>query len=460
MNPDVKHGATHRNKKRSIVRLVLGSSILVSVGYCFLFLASARTSDSINSPWQVVPSFFFLAYFVALCLTAYSILASRIGRSESLVYVSLLLVVPALAFTIVVSNPFTSVNTLYAEMNRQLFTYGRFTSDPSQPDAISSPIKKVLLQAGGHFMDVALLKFLQIDPFHLSIYSIPLIFAIAVSVASYQLGNLMMPQDRKFALLMPLAFLFSQHNVFLFTPPGKPESLALGFLFVSLLFWFKYLKTGLKRELGVALVISASVLLIHQYVGIIAVYVALLALTSKALNRTGLRVLKGVAIAAIAISPIFVLLPVLHYSSGVANIQVEKFAITSGLNPTKTLNVLFPPLKLQLQGGIGEVLFNTLMNNFNYVMYVLIAIGIAAGRFLKIDGTFISILAALVVISLEAMVITENFIPTDTSYRFLFYASFFSFPLVGALFYGAARSKVLTTHVKASTQQVKEVEGL
>lgn len=458
VHPQGKRRAATRNGKVSAIRLVLGLSIIVSIGYSLLFLTSARTSDSIAAPWKVVPPEFFLAYFVALSLTVYSILTGRIGRSESLVYATLLIIVPALAFTIVVSNPFTSVNTLYAEMNRQLFTYGRFTSDLSQPDAISSPIKKVLLQAGGHFMNVILLKFLQIDPFYMSLYSVPIIFTIAVSVTSYHIGNLMMPNHRKFALLLPVAFLFSQHNVFLFTPPGKPETLALGFLFVSLLFWFRYLRSHMKRELGVALVLTVAVILIHQYAGIVAICVALLALTSRVPNRNGIRVLKGAAIAAITISPIFLLLPALHYASGYANIQTEKFAITSGLDLGKTMNVLFPPVKLELEGGLGEILFSTVLNNFNYLMYALVALGIRASHRLGIDGSFTIILVALVVISLEAMVITENFIPTDTSYRFLFYASFFAFPLVAAMFYRASRTEMPTQQMKLAAPQVSEAD--
>ena len=90
-----------------------------------------------------------------------------------LLYIFLLYLIPGLGFTIISKNPFTGVNAMYAEGNRQLFYFGKFVTDFSQQEALSSPIKKAILQVGGHFLDTTMSKFLQINPSFLSIYSVP-----------------------------------------------------------------------------------------------------------------------------------------------------------------------------------------------------------------------------------------------------------------------------------------------
>ena len=264
-----------------------------------------------------------------------------------------------------------------------------------------------------------------------------------VLLSAYGLAMLLKPNNQKFFFILAIGFFFSQHNIFLYTPPGKPETLALGFLMVSIYLWFRYLKCQSRREWIAPSLTSAATILIHQYVGLLAIYIIAIVLILKYLPTRSSKCsfLRISFIFLLIISPSIILLPILYKISSLASIPETHFTITSGsLDISKTINLLFPPfIWNEKLTSNAERIFYAFINNYNYFLYALILLGVVTGILLKIDKDFLTIFGSLVLICLQIMILVENFMPTELSYRFLYYTSLLSFPLISIGIYGVVR---------------------
>ncbi|WP_415280933.1 hypothetical protein [Candidatus Nitrososphaera sp. FF02] len=414
----------------SIIIQVLLAGLLI---YGFATMVSVRTSESIASPWDVIPIGFFISYVLGISILFYAVLRNKLTMRKSIPFLFFFYLLPALAFTIILENPFTGVNVMYSEGNRQLSNYGRFVSDPSQEEALSSPIGKSLLQVGGHFLDVVFAKYLQVDPFVISLYSIPIIFCLLTVISLYAISSTLKPYAKAFSVLLVLAFFYSQHNIFIFTPPGKPETLALGFLITCLFLSLNFLKSTSVRTIVPLIIITFCSFLIHQYVGLVGLFALAVVVILKYLPRTKPvhRILKPITLGLVILTPSTIMLPILDQISGFINVEEEKFSIAGSFDPVKTTDVLFPPFKPANSTNI----FDVFVNNFHYVFYGIVALGFLAGIITNVDREFLVLFAVLLAICMQMVILVENFVPTDVSYRFFYYTNFVAIPIVAIGFY-------------------------
>src|SRR5206468_3760479 len=103
----------------------------------------------------------------------------------------------------------------------------------------------------------------------------------------------------------------------------------------------------------------------------------------------------------------------------------------------KTIGVLFPPFVWSVNSSfIGENIFYSFINNYNYFLYALVLLGLFMGISLKIDKNFLIVFGSLILVCLQLMVFIKNFVPTELAYRFLYYTSILSIPLIGVGIYG------------------------
>jgi hypothetical protein len=413
----------------AILQIILVGTIL----YGFASLISVRTDESIASPWEVVPAGFFVSYILGISVLFYAILTNKLTLTKSIPFLFFFYLIPALAFTIILENPFTGVNVMYSEGNRQLSNYGRFVSDPSQEEALSSPIGKSMLQVGGHFLDTIFAKYLQVNPFVVSLYSVPIVFSLLIVISLYAIGTMLRPSDKVLPTLTMLAFFSSQHNIFIFTPPGKPETLALGFLVACIFLSFKFLKSKNIRSIVPVTIIAFCALLIHQYVGMISLFALAVVLTLKYFpsTRPPYHILRLIVIGFIAITPFTIVLPLLDQASKIANVTAERFTVAGSFDLEKTTNVLFPAFNPANSTNI----FDAFINNFHYIFYGMVIFGFLVGIYTRIDKEFLMLFGVLIAICMQMVILVENFILTDVSYRFFYYATFVAVPVVAIGFY-------------------------
>jgi len=328
------------------------------------------------------------------------------------------------------------------ELDRMLATYGKFVPGPQDPEVIGSFIGKAILQVGGHVGNVAIAKLFQVDPRSIGLLFVPVIFVMMVAMATFDLMNSLVPEKKRLALLCSASFLVSQHNVFLFTPPGKPETLALGMLLVNIMLWLRYLQSkGSKLPaLAASIIMLAVITVIHQYVGLFALFLGALALMFSILRPfdSGLARIK-IGLALIG-SLLFIwiggFVPLHLYVSSLKGHPVGGGIIDlSVFSFSESIKTIAPPLWWTEGLSVLEQLIFTFINNSAYFTYALIAVGVFAAFKYKLNKCWLAMTLGVIPLSLAYMVLAVNFVALAPPYRFFYYMNFLAFPLIGVGLY-------------------------
>ena len=407
----------------------------ISLALSFYLLFTARTGESIPSPWSVVSNWFYVSLFLAKVLLMVKIFRGKTHPILLLIYLILIIFVPASGYLIVLHHPYaTNMMANNLEGDRRLTAYGR------------SPVGKYKLELGGHIGNAALIKIFQCDPRSFALLFVPALFTVIVVFATFDLVSLLAPGKRRLALLCSASFLASQHNIFLFTPPGKPESLALGMLLVNIMFWLMYLCDKGYRATSVtaSLVTLAAIVLIHQYVGLFALFIAVLALAFSLFRPFHGGILRAGVGFVLVSSLLFTWVscfPLLHSFTTIlvgyaplGHIDIGAFTVTN------FLKTIAPTIWLWKGPSLFEQLLLTFINNSAYLTYALILVGVFAAVKYDLNKYWLTMSLSVILLALAYFSVVANFftIPTmaaSNSYRFFYYLNFLAFPLMGTGMY-------------------------
>jgi len=99
------------------------------------------------------------------------------------------------------------------------------------------------------------------------------------------------------------------------------------------------------------------------------------------------------------------------------------------------LRVVFPPIWSERGLNLSEQLFYGYLNNFRYIFFFLLYLGIKEYLKRKLSVELLVMVTALVYISFASMIIQTiyfpDFEPQLAGFRFEFYMNFISYPVVG-----------------------------
>ena len=427
--------------KEWIARLNLGVLDLfflsmIGLGYYFLF--AARTGESIPPPWTLVSGGFFLCLILA---TATLVIKIWHGKSPSgllLFYTILLVLIPAFGLLILMHQPYlTMKGAISVEWDRAVTEFGRFVSDPSHPEAIKSVMDKSIIEIGQNIGNTFVIKLFQFPPAKFGLFFVPILFTPMVVLTAFDLIRSLAPSRKELALLCSLSFLAIQHNIFLFTPPGKNETFALGLFMVSMMLWIKLLPgEKFKWVSFIALVILlGAILLIHQYVGLFALFLAVSALILFLVKpfQGGLPRLWLWLGLTIGFMVVWVYgYPYLHsLASYLVGGPVGGTVGVDKLTISRFIDTIAPPLWLGEGLGIFQGIFYGFINNSVYFTYALIILAVIAAFRYRLNKNWLAVILAPIILAFVYFGVVGNFHEISESYRFFYYFNFLAFPLIG-----------------------------
>ena len=433
--------------RETMAGLNLGSLDLLflsMVGLSFYFLFAARTGESIPPIWSIVSGRFFVCVLLA---TVFLLLKIWHGKSPSgllLFYIILLILIPACGFLIVTKHPYDMKNAFGLESDWKVTEFGRFVTNPAHPEEATSLIGKSILEKGQSTGDVFLIKLFQLPPLKFALFFIPILFTFVTVLASFGLMRSIAPNQKGLALLCSLSFLATQHNIFLFTPPGKNESFALGILLVNVMLWVKFL---LEQRFSWAsflapVLLTAAILLIHQFVGLFALFLALSVLTFFWLKplEGGLSHLLlwiGLSLCSMLIW-VYGYPYLLFLSTYLTGTQVGGIVSINQLTLARFIGTIAPPLWSKEGLGVFQGIFYGFTNNSVYVTYTLIILGAIAAFIYRLNKNWLAITLSLIVLAFGYFAAVGNFHEFRETYRFFYYFNFLAFPLMGVGLYWIA----------------------
>jgi hypothetical protein len=424
---------------------------LVLIFSSYLFLYVARTGESLGSPFDVVSPYFFVAYFFAILVLLDLVFRvsekSLVIRSSAnrqifklnekhliLILTILLVSVPASVYLLVLKYPAehgVSLNIAWAQL---LDKFGRFVTDPSHVERQSFWLHKEFGDYTGHYVLVSLVsKFLQINVESVQLYITAIFFSICVPVTTYFTTIMVLPRKNNQAALLVSALVgFSQYTLFLLTPPNKPESYAMVLLLVTILFSIRY-ASG-KSSFILPLGFSLATLMTHSYAGQYSLIVLVLAVYLKKTNFTYVTLNKKKIFGLAALIGVF--LPSLIYVHEVGTL-VKYFdaPLRPTLDVTQWVRLIFPKIWDDPTLAFPQQILYQYLNNFTYILYMVLAIGLVWSIKKKIDLKWIVLLSGLSSVALANTIVFKFFYPTQGYagewFRSFYSFSFISFPLAG-----------------------------
>ena len=424
---------------------VLDFLFLTMVGLSFYFLFATRTGESIPPPWNLVRGQFFISLILATAVLLIKIWRGKSPSGLLLFYVILLVLIPALGLVILTHNPYDMKNALGLNDDWRVAEFGRFVSHSTQQEAATSIIHKAIIGKGQTMGDAFLIKLLQVSPLKFALFFIPILFTLMVVCASFDLMHCLAPGRKGLAPLCSLSFLATQHGIFQFTPPAKNEAFALGLLMVSVMLWVKFLQGQRFRWASfiAPVLLAAAISLIHQYVGLFALFLASSSLSLFLLKPFHGGLPRLLSWLGLSIGLIFVWIygfPYLlsladylaGYSVGGGQIAIHQFTLS------KFIKAIAPPLWSAEGLGAWQSIFYSFVNNSAYLTYTLIILGAIAAFRYKLNRSWLAISASLIVLAFGYHGIVGNFHVFQESYRYFSYFNLLAFPLMGVGLYWLA----------------------
>lgn len=421
-----------------------------------------RTGESIKTFWDFInPTLFFLPFFGAACIAVFATVNHKISHKRTLLYITVLALVVALIPIVFLRFPQTHMMGDNIGWTREFNQFGMFISAPGQIERASGPIHKQFEFVGYDTIMVTLSRLLNVDPAVFDILLTPIMFAFYIPLSAYVLIRTILPKVPQAASMGAIAGLISQHIIFLLFPPGKPETLALVFLLFSCLFWTAYLVRK-NVSIFVPLLFSFATVFIHPNVGVFALAAVSISAylhimrpyDQSGRNTVFVRLTKfGYIVLTIALSMSLILA---YYLSNF--LRLTQFQVSPIIDLGEWLKVIFPsfvqPQVLVSFEGIRDLY----LNNFTYIWYLFVFIGGLLSVRWNSNRKYMWLIVPLVFLSLASMMVQQFFFTTSWAreyYRFFYYLTFITFPLVGLSLYGL--TEFLTSKIKwKPTQKTRE----
>lgn len=448
---------------------------------CFLLLYVSRTGESLRTPWDVVSPFFFVFYFLSNCILLYIIFLKEKNYRTGilLLFLSIQIFLLPSVYFLVLKYPYPErgVASLIAH-ERNFIKYGKFIWWPGDIERSSGIIHKNFEYIGRFIIIAVFSKFLSLDPFYLD-FIIPLIFSIYLPTTTYMLVCYIKPKREKMALVSSLAFLFSQHNIFILVPPTKGPVLALVYLQISIFFWLKYIKR--KNNIFVPIIYTIASSLFHQYVAQYALITALVSIylshfspfsnyTFTLQHKAGCTIIKfntkHFIKSRFKLLIFLAILCISSFSLIFMYLIGDYLGVISGnFNPQwhfgKWIGLIFPPIQDHPELPFFERLLYFFLDNFSYVLYFLILLGLLYSFVIKVDLDWVVVTITLILVSFSNMIIQEFFFPdmgwAREYYRFVVYMNFVSFVLVGIAIYWLINRYVTRIRISVGMLQKERV---
>jgi hypothetical protein len=342
-------------------------------------------------------------------------------------------------------QPYDMKNAGDIESEWEITEFGRFVADPTHPEAATSIMGKNILERGQYIGDAFLIKLLQVPPLKFALFFVPILFTFVVVLASFDLMHSLAPEQKALAPLCSLSFLATQHTIFLFTPPGKNETFALGLLMVSVMLWVKFLQGQKFRWASfiapILLVVSIS--FIHQYVGLFALFLAASALSLYLLKpfQGSLRRL----LSWLGLSIVFIFIWIYGYPYVLSFASYLTGRLVGGsvvdihqLTLSKFIQTIAPPLWSKEGLGVWQSIFYSFVNNSAYVTYTFIILGAIAAFRYRLNKNWLAITLSSIALAFGYFSVVGNFHVFPETYRFFYYFNFLAFPLMGVGLYWLA----------------------
>jgi hypothetical protein len=444
---------------------VLDFFFLSLVGLSFYFLFAARTGESIPPPWNLVSSWFFVCLILATTVLLIKIWRGKSPSSLLLFYIILLILIPACGLLILMHHPYDMKNAGDLERDWMITNFGRFVVNPTHPEAATSPFHKTFLETGQYMGDTFLINLLQISPLEFALFFVPILSTLMVVFASFDLMHSLAPEQKALAPLCSLSFLATQHNIFLFTPPGKNETFALGLLMVSAMLWVRLLQGQRIRRVSFTapILLSITIFLVHEYVGLFALFLATSALSVYLLKPFQGSLRRLLSWLGLIIGLIFIwiyvypnLVPFANYltggsAGGLGDIQY--------FSMSKFIGTVVPPLRFKEGLGVLQSIFYGFVNNSVYVTYALIILGVVAAFRYRLKNNFLAISVPSIALAFGYFGVVGNFHVFPETYRFFYYFNFLAFPLMGVGLYWLA-SHTVELKVWIHTKSKRKERGI
>ena len=427
-----------------------------------------RTDESIRTFWEVVNSAtFFLPYFGASSIAVLTVLSRKTSTTRILSYVVLLTLVAALIPIITLEHPQTHMMGANIAWTRHFDEFGRFVSEPELIERASGPIHKHLEFTGYNVIMVTLSRLLGTDPALFNVLLTPILFAFYAPISAYILIKIVFPNRPKVALMSALALLISQHNIYLLVPAGKPETLGLLFLLLSIVFWTRYLvrkEKALFSSTFTPLLFSIAAVLSHPNVGVFALALVMISIYIRVAKpfetsdrRFGYDLLGK--FGYILLTVVLPLSLIIAYQTS-NFLGFTRYSLTPIFDVGEWTKVLFPPFE-SLQVFSFEGLRDLYLNNFTYIWYALVLGGIFLSRRWDANPKLLWLIIPLISMSFASMILQQFFFPTFWAreyYRFFYYLNFITYPLVGFSLYAITRalSARISVRIKAKKTRIFE----
>lgn len=417
---------------------------LIIISLIFLWLG--RTGISVNTFWDSFnPATFFIPYFFA-SLVVCGLFFFKASEKRLLIYIVILVLVASLLPIIILANPQTHMMGENIAWTREFNTYGSFISEQGQIERASGPLHKQIEFSGYHTIMVTFSRLSGFDSSVFNVWLTPLFFSFFIPLGVYFLIKTVFPNASKVASFAALSVLFSQHNVFLLFPPGKPETLALVFLILSILFWTKYL---VEKNISVflPLLFSFATLFIHPMVGIFSIGLTLIALYIRVIKPfdesycSSKLVLLSKNIGYICLLIFISSTLILAYT--ISNyLGFTAFQFNVNFDLAQWSNVIFPPFVISQNNISWDGIRDLYLNNFTYVFYLFSIVGGVFLVRLKTNRKFLLLIIPLVVLAFSNMILQQFFFSNFWSreyYRFFYYMNLILSPIFGIGVYNSVK---------------------
>ncbi len=343
-------------KEHSVNPILLVAFCLSLLGM-LLALFYSRTGSTIAYYQEVLNPSYYLFSFAAIMLVVVSIL-SRYNFRSKLIFVLAYSVVAHL-FRYVIYAVMTG-SDMWDNLITALWIHGGGTISP-QSNLLYLVASGNNAYLGLWGINVSVSRITGIDLYSLYPY-VGLLLAFFVPLVAYQIVKLLLNNDT-YALLVSLMSFFLW-DTFVWLSLSSANGLGIVAMLFSLLFWIMYLKKE-NMSLFLPLLITLSAIFAYPLTGIYAVMIALLSFSIK---RWGLgRKVAVIAFLSCAVVPLYDVYSRLFTFMNSGVFPFPKFiSVDAFVN-----NLIF----LSQKSGL-----NNLLNLPYLIVYLLVGIGIIAGR--------------------------------------------------------------------------------
>ena len=386
---------------------------LALVAYSLYLLVNARSGWVYGTVWDVVSTFFFVAYFLAAFVLFGIILYSRTRTASKILLIIVYSMLSCVVFATVLYPGNFGDPSDHLGWARLIFNYGNLRKAPEFLDLSLFSVYLSVKEKALALLAATIAKMFVIDVYWIHTFITPVLWGFFVPLTTYKIAKVISGKESVSVLA---AFLSTSYSGFVrWGSRSTGNSFGFVLFFVSFYFSLRYLKYKESTVLLLSTITAVTSLFAHFLTGILSFMFLFLAITLKLYETTELkRPRTGFFIVFVSFLSCVITIPAFF---GLNNILYLNFAPPHISSAYAQREVITFSVEKLLGTDIWAVIFGEYVDfSFNDIILsgIILFLGVAGLAYaLKLKNRFGSTLNLFMLLSLMTVMI---------NYRMLQYA--------------------------------------